>query len=167
MDNILPVLTPLTTCIFTYDPLGLTVQPGPSPGPGFPWHQTWNPSVALSDIRCPSLEICSNLFTLASQPVLTSGGWQVGGTHPTGMFSCIEISLNIETKWKLTGFCSCNKRCHDNKIVENKHREWLWKYNISKTPYSLVLSSEIHLTTRSANFFTMGTLPVNLLVSPY
>ena len=46
-----------------------------------------------------SLETCSNLFTRGSYPtapVLTSSGghtygWQVGGTHPTGMLSCVIL----------------------------------------------------------------------------
>ena len=86
----------------THNPMDLTVQdspPPPSSNPSSLRHQTWRPlelAPPASDIWWPSLEICSSLSLVTPLTVLTSGGqstysysWQEGGTHPTGMLSCL------------------------------------------------------------------------------
>ena len=91
-----PACSPWTWC--------LTVQGPPASDLWWPRLEicsnvfTW--AHPTSDIWWPRLETCSNLFTwqpplTLPSPVLTPCGycsiygWQVGGTHPTEMLSCI------------------------------------------------------------------------------
>ena len=85
--------------------------PSPIPPPRTPWIPDMGPTPSpAADIWWSSLETCSNLFAWGPTPppvLISSGGhwntysWQAGGTHPTGMLSCITKSFGFSPPFKI------------------------------------------------------------------